>query len=139
VTVGTSLALARTIVTLAALGVSSCASGDDVGACEAAGYCWQPVTRGACSDLPGRFTDARCEELGYGCPDAQQYHSPPTCIDRCEQANRSLAACGIDARFDCSGNAAKELTSCVSGCPVVSECEALAADPVTFCHDRCGS
>jgi hypothetical protein len=125
---------------LAAVMVSSC-NGNDVGNCtavyQAGRWCWEGVTRDICDSQDGHFTSKSCLDLGYGCPDVQQYQAPEVCAERCGAANLHLAACGIGALFDCSGGAALRYKSCVTACATAKPCDELQGDPLAVCDEYC--
>jgi len=125
---------------LAAAMIASC-NGDDVGNCAAVypqgQWCWERVTRNSCDLHDGQFSSKSCFELGYGCPDVQQFEAPEVCTQRCGDANLHLASCGITAFIDCSGSAPLGYTSCVTACARTKACEELQSDPLAVCNAFC--
>ena len=127
-------------VLLAAATIASC-NGNDIGNCAAVypqfRFCWEGVTRDSCDLHDGQFSSKSCFELGYGCPDVQQFEAPEVCTQRCGDANLQLASCGITAFIDCSGSAPLGYTSCVTACARTKACEELQSDPLAVCNAFC--
>jgi len=127
-------------VLLAVALIASC-NGNDVGNCAAvypqARFCWERVTRTSCDLHDGQFSSRSCFELGYGCPDVQQFQGPEVCAQRCADANVHLAGCGTGASIDCSGSAPLGYTSCFTACATAKTCEELQPDPLAVCNAYC--
>jgi hypothetical protein len=113
---------------------------NDIGTCAlsapAGQWCWEGVVRKNCDGEGGDFTTRSCADLGFGCPDVQQWNAPSVCIGLCEDANAHLADCGI-AALDCSESAAKSRSTCVNACVTGTACDQLQSDPVPACMAQC--
>ena len=130
---------ARVFGVLAAATIASC-NGNDVGNCAAVypqfRFCWEGVTRNSCDLHDGQFSSKSCFELGYGCPDVQQFQAPQVCVQRCSDANVHLMGCSVGP-IDCSASASLGYTSCVTACARTKACEELQSDPLAVCNAFC--